>query len=145
MEAPAPLARDDDAGVGARAHVTIVEDYLFEYRRPFFELLELALAAQSIRLSVAVGRVPDSFVQRGDDVPPLLAADADHLTVLPLATGEAIVQITLRNGLRIATAPLSRRRLTPSVGGVDAAAQALAITAAEIAAGTPPRPTTAHH
>jgi glycosyltransferase involved in cell wall biosynthesis len=71
VEAPAPLARHDDTDAGAQAHVTIVEDYLFEYRRPFFELLEATLAARSIRLSVAVGRVPDSFVPRGDDVPPL--------------------------------------------------------------------------
>jgi len=81
----------------------------------------------------------------GDDVPPLLPVGADHLTVLPLATGEAIVQITMCNGVRVTTAPLSRRRLTPSVGGVDAAAQVLAVTAAEIAAATQAYPTTHDH
>jgi len=64
-------------------------------------------------------------------VPPLLLAD-----------GEALVQITMRDGVRITTAPLSRRRLTPSVSGVDAAAEVLATTAAEVAAATQSCPTT---
>jgi len=50
------------------ANVLIVEEYVPEYRRRFFESLDAALAAQSIRLGLAVGTAPNPHAARGDAV-----------------------------------------------------------------------------
>jgi glycosyltransferase involved in cell wall biosynthesis len=46
--------------------VLIVEEYIPEYRRRFFELLEAALAPESIRLTVAAGPPSGAGASRGD-------------------------------------------------------------------------------
>lgn len=51
--------------------VLIVEEYVPEYRRRFFELLEDALAAQSIRLTLAVGSTSSAQAARSDAVSAL--------------------------------------------------------------------------
>ena len=50
------------------ADVLIVQDYVAEYRRRFYELLEAALEAQSVRVRVAVGTAPAALAARGDVV-----------------------------------------------------------------------------
>jgi glycosyltransferase involved in cell wall biosynthesis len=55
----------------AEIDVLIVEDYVPEYRRRFFEMLEAALALESIRLGVAVGTVSTTLAARGDAVAPM--------------------------------------------------------------------------
>jgi glycosyltransferase involved in cell wall biosynthesis len=48
------------------ASVLIVEEYVPEYRRRFFELLQAALAAQSIRLGVTIGSAATPHDARAD-------------------------------------------------------------------------------
>jgi glycosyltransferase involved in cell wall biosynthesis len=50
------------------ADVLIVQDYIAEYRRRFYELLEAALASQSVRMQVAVGKAPAALAARADVV-----------------------------------------------------------------------------
>jgi glycosyltransferase involved in cell wall biosynthesis len=51
--------------------VLIVEEYVPEYRRRFFEMLEAALELESIRLRVAVGTTSTALVARGDAAAPM--------------------------------------------------------------------------
>lgn len=48
------------------ADVLIVEEYIPEYRRRFFEMLEAALDSESIRLVVAVAMASPTLAARGD-------------------------------------------------------------------------------
>lgn len=48
------------------AEVLVVEEYIPEYRRRFFDQLEAALAAESIRLTVAVGIAPATRANTSD-------------------------------------------------------------------------------
>jgi glycosyltransferase involved in cell wall biosynthesis len=50
------------------ADVLIVQDYIAEYRRRFYELLEAALESQSVRVRVAVGTASAALAARGDVV-----------------------------------------------------------------------------
>jgi glycosyltransferase involved in cell wall biosynthesis len=50
------------------ADVLIVQDYIAEYRRRFYELLEAALVSHSVRMRVAVGTAPAALAARGDVV-----------------------------------------------------------------------------
>lgn len=74
MDALAPLARHGRLGTDGRAQVVIVEEYLYDYRRRFFELLEAALAERSVRLTVVVGPVPEALAARRDSTqrPPFV-------------------------------------------------------------------------
>lgn len=73
---------------------------------------------------------------QGHEVPALLPPAAKAVTIAPLASGEAICLIAMHSGIRIATKPVTRWQLTPSEGGVHAAAEALTVIAAEVRAAT---------
>ncbi|PZG13452.1 hypothetical protein C1I95_23655 [Micromonospora craterilacus] len=68
----------------------------------------------------------------GDAVAALMPSGVNALKVLPLTTGEAIVQVDTGDDVRLIAGPFSRSRLTPSVNGIDAASEALAVIAAEV-------------
>jgi glycosyltransferase involved in cell wall biosynthesis len=78
--------------------VLIVEEYIPEYRQRFFELLEAALASESIRLTVAVGTRPGALAARSDavtEVPFVRSVPATSISI-------AGRRLTLRSVARVA-------------------------------------------
>ena len=70
MNAPSPNGTDGVDSRSGETNVLIVEEFIPEYRRRFFEMLEATLGPKSIRLGVAVG-APGLAGGREDGVPPL--------------------------------------------------------------------------
>lgn len=101
----------------------------------FFHHLDQLIAAATVTTVCGNGRTP-----------PLFPRGVATVTLLRLADGRVKGELSMLDGTRRTTTALTRHRLTPSIGGNPAAAEALAIIAAEVraAAGAPPPATPAH-
>ncbi|MEV6523179.1 hypothetical protein AB0M43_14610 [Longispora sp. NPDC051575] len=81
----------------------------------------------------SLGQLLNAAQQPVSDAPPLLPDGAQRIDLLPLTDWQAMCTVVTATGRTVRTPLLTRRYLTPAVSGVDAAAGALAIIAAEAA------------